>query len=128
MKTRFQQSKPPARIERWSLKVQPYHFNVQYQPGSDNPADFMSRHPLPSSPTSHEERCAEEYVNFVSMHAVPKTLTLEEIKEATKADITLQAAIQAIQTKQWHNGKLQPHVDCKSIARMFFSHPKRTVS
>jgi hypothetical protein len=49
------QSKPPARIKRWLLKVQSYRFNVQYQPGSDNPADFMSRHPLPSSPTSNEE-------------------------------------------------------------------------
>jgi hypothetical protein len=95
--------------------MQPYHFNVQYQSGSDNPADFMSRHALPSSPTSHEERCAEEYVNFVSMHAVPKALTLEEIKEAIKADTTLQAAIQAIQTKQWHNAKLKTHVDRKSI-------------
>ncbi|CAB3993403.1 Hypothetical predicted protein [Paramuricea clavata] len=83
------QSKPPARIERWLLKVQPYRFNVQYQPGSDNPADFIFRHPLPSSPTSREERCAEEYVNFVSMHAVPKALTLQEIKEATKSDTTL---------------------------------------
>ncbi|CAB4022055.1 Hypothetical predicted protein [Paramuricea clavata] len=112
-------SKPPARIERWLLKVQPYRFNVQYQPGSDNPADFMSRHPLPSSPTSHEERCAEEYVNFVSMHAVPKALTLEEIKEATKADTTLQAVIQAVQTKQWHNAKLQPRVDRKSVECFF---------
>ena len=114
------QSKPPARIERWLLKVQPlYSFNVQYQPGSDNPADFMSRHPLPSSPTSHEKRCAEEYVNFVSMHAVPKALTLEEIKEATKADTTLQAVIQAVQTKQWHNTKLQPRVDRKSVECFF---------
>jgi hypothetical protein len=113
------QSKPPACIERWLLKIQPYRFNVQYQPGSDNPADFMSRHPLPSSPISHEERCAEEYVNFVSMHAVPKALTLEEIKEATKADTTLQAVIQAVQTKQWHNTKLQPRVDRKSVECFF---------
>jgi hypothetical protein len=33
------------------------------------------------------------------MHSVPKALTLEEIKEATKDDTTLQAVIQAVQTK-----------------------------
>jgi hypothetical protein len=45
------------------------------------------------------------------MHAVPKTLTLEEIKEATKADITLQAAIQAIQTKP-NSGIMETPTSC----------------
>ena len=38
-------SKPPARIERWRLKLQPYHYRVQYRPGKSNAADYMSRHP-----------------------------------------------------------------------------------
>ena len=38
-------SKPPARIERWSLRLQPYNYTVRYKAGKDNPADYMSRHP-----------------------------------------------------------------------------------
>ena len=38
-------SKPPARIERWLLRLQEYDFNVLYTAGNKNPADFLSRHP-----------------------------------------------------------------------------------
>ena len=33
-------SKPPARIERWLLRLQQYDFDVVYKAGKDNPADF----------------------------------------------------------------------------------------
>ena len=39
------QSKPPAIIERWALRLQPYQVTVLYKNGQDNPADYMSRHP-----------------------------------------------------------------------------------
>ncbi len=39
-------SKPLARLERWMLRLQQYDFNVVYKCGSENPADFPSRHPL----------------------------------------------------------------------------------
>ena len=35
-------SKPPARIERWFLRLHKYNFTVKYGPGKDNPSDFMS--------------------------------------------------------------------------------------
>lgn len=35
-------SKPPARIERWGLRLQPYNFKVEYRKGADNSADYMS--------------------------------------------------------------------------------------
>ncbi|TKS65153.1 Retrovirus-related Pol polyprotein from transposon 17.6 [Collichthys lucidus] len=41
-------SKPLARIERWGLRLQPYNFKVEYRKGADNPADYMSRHPIGS--------------------------------------------------------------------------------
>ena len=34
-------SKPCARIERWVLHLQPYHFQVQYKPGPTNQTDFL---------------------------------------------------------------------------------------
>ena len=36
-------SKPSAPIERWVLRLQPCSFDVFYKPGSDNPADYLSR-------------------------------------------------------------------------------------
>ncbi|CAB4012866.1 Hypothetical predicted protein, partial [Paramuricea clavata] len=38
-------SKPPPRIERWLLRMQQYLYQVQYRPGSSNPADVLSRQP-----------------------------------------------------------------------------------
>ncbi|KAL0158778.1 hypothetical protein M9458_046854, partial [Cirrhinus mrigala] len=85
-------SKPPARIERWGLRLQPYQFRIEYRKGTDNPADFMSRHPI-SLDTKHNTRAskvAEEYVNFMALQATPKAMTLDEIKTETKKDAILQ--------------------------------------
>jgi len=37
-----------------------------------------------------KEVMAEDYINFLSLHAVPQVMTLKEQWEATKADKTLQ--------------------------------------
>ena len=41
-------SRPPARIERWFLRLQQYNFRVICMAGCENPADFLSRHPEPN--------------------------------------------------------------------------------
>ncbi|XP_038049667.1 uncharacterized protein K02A2.6-like [Patiria miniata] len=95
-------SKPPMRIERWILKLQEYRFQVAYQPGKLNPADYLSRHPLPTTkPASHKEKMAEQHVSFVTSNAVPKTLTLSELKSATETDHALQLCIEALRTNNW---------------------------
>ena len=45
-------SKPPARVERWTLRLQPYQATIVYKKGEENPADFMSRHPQPATKTT----------------------------------------------------------------------------
>ena len=95
-------SKPPARIERWTLRLQPYAASVVYRTGCDNPADYLSRHPQhDTKPVSREEKIAEEYVNFVTNHAIPKAMTLEEVQTETKRDATLQAVKSSIQSGRW---------------------------
>lgn len=37
-------SKPPARIERWVLRLQPYQITVKYRRGEVNPANQLFRH------------------------------------------------------------------------------------
>ena len=103
-------SKPPARIERWALKLQPYNFTVMYRSGKDNPADYMSRHPrITTQHSSREAKVAEEYINFVTTNAVPKALSVDEIKSATKADSTLQATIAAVRSGQWYKAGPEVH-------------------
>lgn len=83
-------SKPPARDEQWGLRLQPYNFTVEYRKGSDNPMDYMSRHPVSAQmPISTQAaKVAEEYVNFVTQHNTPKVMTLDEIKRKTLKDTT----------------------------------------
>ena len=84
-------SKPSARIERWNLRLQGYDFEVIHTAESRNPSDHLSRH----SNLEEELRnsLAEEYVNFLSVNAVPKAITLDEIQKATTPDKTLQCVI-----------------------------------
>lgn len=110
-------SKTSARLERWSLRLQPYDIKLHYRAGHDNPADYLSRHPLKATETGRrEEKVAEEYVQYVSVNAVPKAMTIEELKNATQGDLTLQAIVEAVRTGQWHEIKNRAGVNENAIA------------
>ena len=104
-------SKPPARIERWMLCLQQYDFQVVYKAGIDNPADFLSRHPLPVHENQHN--IAEEYINFIISAAVPKAITVNEVSKATEEDESLHALRAAIQSGRWSNDLLRPYKQIK---------------
>ncbi len=101
-------SKPPARIERWALRINPYNPTIVYSPGKDNPADYMSRHPCTGVTTHREEKVAEEYINFVAEHATPKAVRLEEVKAATESDAVLQKVIDYMRHGTWYRHKVDP--------------------
>ena len=81
--------KPPPRIERWALRLQPYRFKVIHMPGKTNPADVLSRLPIRAQ-APRERNIAEKYINFIAERAVPKAMTLEEIAKTTEDDAVLQ--------------------------------------
>ena len=85
----------------------PYDCNLIYRPGNDaeNPADFMSWHPSRSD--VDPPYLAEDYVHYVCSNAVPKAMTLEELKQQTKKDAEMQAFITAIETDQKNSQGLQ---------------------
>lgn len=92
--------KPSARIERWALRLQPYRFKIQYTPGTENRADFLSRLPLRNQP--HIERSlAEEYLSYVVANAVPNALTLYQLQEASLADSTLKQVHACLGSGEW---------------------------
>ena len=92
--------KPPARIECWALKLQPYRFKIQHVSGPDNPADVLSRLPLPHQPRV-EQSIVEEYINYVATNAVPKGMTLAEIEKASLADPLIQRVHACISSGIW---------------------------
>ena len=98
-------SKPPARIERWNLRIQDFDFDIQYIKGPHNPSDFLSRHPIVAKalPDTEFEDTATRYLNFIIEHTVPKAMTLENIKLATTSDSTMQYLTKLIQSNQWHS-------------------------
>ena len=74
-----------------------------YRPGSDNPADFLSRHPYKdANRMSRVEKVAKEFVNYVTINYVPKAMTIEHVRRETLVDPTIQVEIKALRT-----GKLQ---------------------
>ena len=58
-------SKPPARIEYWGLRLQEYSFDVKYRTRACNSADFMSRHPWEPS-ANEEQKLTEQYMSIFS--------------------------------------------------------------
>ena len=72
-----------------------------------NPADFLSRHPCPLD--SELQNLAEDYINYVCTTAVPKAMTLEDIKQTTKVDGEMQALIKAIETDRWTSPEVQDY-------------------
>jgi len=95
--------KPPPRIERWALRLQPYRFKVIHMPGKTNPADVLSRLPL-SAQSPRERNIAEEYIHFITEKAVPKSMTLDQISKATHTDKTLQEVQRCLLHNTWSTG------------------------
>lgn len=94
---------PPLRIERWGLRLQPYKFIIRYLPGKENIADYMSRHPIPMD--IQEKNLSEEYVNFVTLESLPNAIGLDEVREASLNDQTIQTAILYTRTGRWYQMK-----------------------
>ena len=94
-------SKPPARIERWAPRLQPYNFTAKYKDGKNNPANYMSRHSANSFTVTKHQQVGKDYINSLMLDTVPKAISLEEIKVETLNDSTLQMAINLLQKKYW---------------------------
>lgn len=98
-------AKPSPRIERWCLRLQQYTFEVEYRPGVNNPADYMSRHPSSLNNYSRISKVAEEYINFVCETVCPKAITLKEVQESTDMDPVMQNVKSCLITSRWFEYK-----------------------
>ena len=76
-------SQPPARIERWNLRLQKYNFTAIYKKDFENPSDFLSHHPSKET-CSNEETTAEQYIYFVATHAIPMLRLWQRLSKQQK--------------------------------------------
>ena len=67
-------SKPHAHIEHWNLRIQDFDFNIVFKKGCNYLSDFLSRHPCEEI-NKLQETAAENYVNFLTTHTMPKAMT-----------------------------------------------------
>ena len=100
-------AKTSARIERRVLRLQSYSFKIVYQVGSNNPADYLSRHPTAEN-YRKQEKMTEQYINFFAQHSVPKAMTLAEIIDTTSSDAVLTQVKDAIRTNKWGSPAVKP--------------------
>ena len=106
-------AKTSARIERWVLRLQPDAFKIVYKSGTNNPADYLSRHPTNESKRK-QEKMTEQYINFVTQNSFPKATSLNEIIQATNADAALTKLKDAIKTNKWDSPAVKPFKPVKN--------------
>lgn len=94
-------SKPPARIERWVLRLQPYDFKVLYRPGPSNVADPLSRLLSRETQNSQFYDDAEVHIHMIESASIPIAYTHEQLKRETEKDLELQNVKHAILTGDW---------------------------
>jgi hypothetical protein len=83
---------------------------VIYKKGSDNPEDFLSRHPEPKLP---KRNMAEEYMNFVTANAAQAAIPLTVIKEHTCRDFSLVAVQKTVESGDWTDKLVKPFLNIR---------------
>ena len=81
-----------GRIARWGLRLMPYRFRIIHQEGSNNIADYLSRHPCQSEANEYDTE-AEQYVNLIVKSTIPKSVKRSDLAKASKNDARIQNAL-----------------------------------
>ena len=72
-----QKAEPPARIQKWMMKLQAYSYDLEHIPGKEMAADYLSRHP---STDSVDEDASEHFINMLVADCVPKASSIKDIQ------------------------------------------------
>ena len=99
--TIWKKARPPLRIERWGLRLQPYNFVLRYTPENKNSTDYMSGKPITMAGTRRHQKMAEDYVNFIAPSSIPRAMKIEDGKRATDADDMMQSVITLCRNGRW---------------------------
>ncbi|XP_055842902.1 uncharacterized protein K02A2.6-like [Episyrphus balteatus] len=94
-------SKPPARIERWVLRLQSFKFKVVYQPGKYNIADSLSRLCKIRVENSFDSLC-EHNIYAIIESTIPQALTITDIVNNNSSDEELMEAVENTKKDEWN--------------------------
>ena len=86
----------PARIEKIRLKLQSYNSTIKIVKGKHNPADYLSRHPLPYRLCSKAERESFRDIQnhlFLVAKMLPEAITVPQVREAIKEDAVISEVV-----------------------------------
>ncbi|XP_042146045.1 uncharacterized protein K02A2.6-like [Ixodes scapularis] len=85
---------------------------VEHTCGINNPSDYLSRHPMPSSPADARlAHSTNAYVNFIAHHNIPKAMTRAEVAAATLNDPHMQKVIAALSNPaRWNDPALREFI------------------
>ena len=87
---------PPARVLKNKLRLQGYNYNLIFEPGASNAADYLSRHPPTHSKANSSTVETELLVDAIVTAHTPDAITLQELKKHTAEDPQLIALAEAI--------------------------------
>ena len=90
--------KKSDRLTRWMLCLADYNFDIVYQRGSLNRADFLSRIEDSSSISNHDDAYTNETIAYTHTHS--DTTVISEQKQGKAINHDEQ---QAMRTKPTHN-------------------------
>ncbi|KAJ1109061.1 hypothetical protein NDU88_006430 [Pleurodeles waltl] len=90
------------RDREWILQLQEHQFTLLYGPGSQNLADYLSRHARPATVQEKvEAEDVEDYVRLVVDRSRPLPVSIQEFRGAAQDDECIQLAIAGVCTGKW---------------------------
>ena len=97
----------PVRVDRHKSKLLAFRYKLIYEPGSSNPSDYGSRHPVPDREHSTEEKAElgikdeedlEFSVNRIIDDHLPDAVTVEVLKHQSGKDEVMQRIMEEVKT------------------------------
>lgn len=94
-----ERAKPCFRIERWIMRLQSYNFEVEYEPGSCNLADALSR--LSVCEAKEFDVSGEACIYQLILLDTPQAMSLEEVERESAEDLTFKDVFESLKSGIW---------------------------
>ena len=91
------------------MRLSSYHYSLIYRPGRDdeNPADYLSRHPVEPPAI---DATIENTVSYICSNSIPNAITLQEVKLQYLQDSVMQKLLHVIESGQWTDEEVSPYL------------------
>lgn len=94
-------SRPPARIERWVLRLQSFKFKIVYKPGKENIADSLSRLSHANEVGKTFDTEVEHHIFTILENSSPEAINMSQIIIASRHDPEIVETITKLKDNSW---------------------------